>query len=166
MQKAVSNSLLIFFLLILSCPTIFGQSISEKKSLISILKHLEEKHDIRFSYATNDIDDILIVTPNEHFNLEESLNYLSNKTSFNYIKINERYITVQNKKKTGLKCGKILDSNTGLALEGTEITFSNSSETTFTNKEGVFYAPSNQYSGLIIIKFLGYQDIIINSKEY
>ena len=71
MQKAVSNSLLLFFLLIFSCPTILGQSTSEKKSLISILKHLEKKHDIRFSYATNEIDDIHILTPNENFKLEE-----------------------------------------------------------------------------------------------
>ncbi|MFT4697044.1 MAG: hypothetical protein ACI9SJ_000160 [Flavobacteriaceae bacterium] len=166
MQKAVSNSLLLFFLLIFSCPTILGQSTSEKKSLISILKHLEKKHDIRFSYATNEIDDIHILTPNENFKLEESLKYLSNKTSFNYIKINKRYITVQNKKNTVLKCGKIFDSNTNLALEAAEVTFSNSSKTTFTNKEGLFYFPSNQYSGLIIISFLGYQDVIINSKEF
>ncbi|MBV1922957.1 MAG: TonB-dependent receptor plug domain-containing protein [Flavobacteriaceae bacterium] len=166
MQKAASKRLLLFLLLILFTSKIIGQISSEKNPLISILKHLEEKHDIRFSYATEDVDEIFIISPSENISLEKSLAYLNEATSLNFIKINERYITVQNKKGTGLKCGIIVNSDTNLPLNGAEIKFLNTTKTTFSNKSGLFYFPTKKYSGLIKISHLGFQDIIINSKEF
>lgn len=166
MQKAASNRLLLFLLLILFTSNIIGQISSEKNPLISILKQLEEKHDIRFSYATEDVDDIFLISPSENISLEKSLAYLNEATSLNFIKINERYITVQNKKGTGLKCGIIVNSDTNLPLNGAEVIFLNTTKTTFSNKNGLFYFPTKKYSGLIKISHLGFQDIIINSNEF
>lgn len=165
MQKIVRNSFFFYFLLLLSCCAIYGQNTSEKESLSLILKTLENKHNIRFSYATLDVNHVFVIPPQNKLNLDQSLNYIKNKTIFTFKKINNRYISIQIKKDNSVLCGTIIDAITGKPLEGASIFISEKKIIAITNNKGKFYflKPNNKQN--LNINFIGYEDLKVSSQS-
>ncbi|MGV6828896.1 MAG: TonB-dependent receptor [Flavobacteriales bacterium] len=165
MQKAVRNNLLFFFLLLLTCNTINGQNSSENESLSIILKNLESKHNIRFSYATNDVNHVFLIPPQNNFSLQKSLNYIEQHSIFTFKKINNRYISLLIKNEKNLICGTIIDASSNQIIEGASVIYSKNKNLTTSNSKGVFYIPKTKENLKITIHLLGYEDIIITNKN-
>ncbi|GAA3781697.1 TonB-dependent receptor [Corallibacter vietnamensis] len=68
----------------------------EQKPLVSILKTLESRYNISFSYADNTIKNIFSLAPNQELSLEESLAVLEKNTSLNFDILNDRFIVIKN----------------------------------------------------------------------
>ncbi len=154
-----TNSLLLF-LFLFSFQTIFGQISPEKKSLITVLKSIEEKFDVRFTYETEKIQEIKVELPPERISLSEILEYLNQNTTFNYTKLDKRFITVVQKNTNEFYCGTVINTANNNFLIGATISTTNHSFITTTNSEGKFHLPLSIKNKRIVISYLGFEDLI------
>ncbi|MEL6812889.1 MAG: carboxypeptidase-like regulatory domain-containing protein, partial [Bacteroidota bacterium] len=167
MQRPTTKlvSLLFFILFLFANQQVSGQN-TEERSLASILKELEEQWDIRFSYVPSEIENVTLPTLPDDISLEQALIALAARTEFEYVAISDRYISVSRKlipDKT--LCGRVLDTQTGLPLEGTSIVVGADVFGTSTNRDGVFSIPSQFSNERIEIQFLGYTTLTLNASE-
>jgi len=76
----------------------------EKQSLISILKILETRYNIKFSYADKTIKNKKIAPLKSELTLQEALEFLKLETNLDYEVLNNRFIAIKSqKKRRGLK---------------------------------------------------------------
>jgi TonB dependent receptor-like, beta-barrel/CarboxypepD_reg-like domain/TonB-dependent Receptor Plug Domain len=161
--KLVSFLLLVLFLF--SNQQIYGQNTGES-SLVSVLKKLEERHSVSFSYVANEISEILIPPPSNEISLEDALRYLNEHTTFQFTKIDQRYISVSKKNDSNKEaCGIIVDGITGLPLEGANVVVGRNSFGTVTQINGVFVIPIEFTSEEISIQHVGFTTLFISSNE-
>jgi len=161
--KLVSFLLLVLFLF--SNQQIYGQN-TEKSSLVSVLKKLEERHSVSFSYVTNEISEIFIPPPSSEISLEDTLRYLNEHTTFQFTKIDQRYISVSKKNGSNNEaCGIIIDGVTGLPLEGANVVVGQNSFGTVTQINGVFVIPKEFISEEISIQHVGFTTLLISANE-
>ncbi|WP_186987702.1 TonB-dependent receptor [Constantimarinum furrinae] len=158
MHLKTNNFRLVFItlLFVFSLQNIHGQN-TEKKALLSIMTDLESKHNVRFSYATQDVSQISIVPPEESLNLNESLQYLNNITPLIFTEIDNRYITVVRKNNISKYCGRIINSETGDPMEGANIVSQNSRFSTISNSEGYFYLPQSAAGTNFTVSHVGFE---------
>jgi len=159
MQRKTTNlvSFLLVLLFLFSNHSLSGQNL-EPQPLTSILKELEIKHDVSFSYVASEINNISIAPPPTDISLDEALTYLNQNTRLRFSKIDERYISVSKKK--GIKnhfCGVVLDNLTGLPMEGASVVVGDGKFGTLTNVDGEFMIPNEFASQQISIQYIGYQ---------
>ncbi len=159
-----TNSLLLF-LFLFSFQTIYGQISPEKKSLIAVLKSIEKKFEVRFTYETEKIQEIKVEFPPERLNLSETLEYLNNNTAFNYTKLDERFITVVQKNTNEFYCGTVINTTNNNILIGATISTTNHTFITSTNSEGEFHLPLSIKKKRLVISFLGFEDVIIQVSD-
>ncbi|MEM7087908.1 MAG: TonB-dependent receptor [Bacteroidota bacterium] len=161
MQRKTTSlvSFLLVLLFLFSNHTLCGQNL-EPQPLTSILKDLETKHDVSFSYVASEISQINIVPPNENAPLNEALSYLNRNTGLRFSKINERYISVSKKGSTGANyCGVVFDQLTSLPMEGASIVVEDGLFGTVTNADGMFTIPNEFVGRQISIQFIGYHSL-------
>lgn len=73
------RQLFFVFLLFFGAKT-FAQNLKEKQPLRTVLGTLEQRYELTFTYADENIEGIFIVPPSENFDLDESLQYLHRKS--------------------------------------------------------------------------------------
>lgn len=93
------NKLYFIFIALLSFGKTFCQHKETKILLDDFLPQIEQKFDVRFSSASNNTKKIKIKIPNSNLNLESTLLYITQNTSLDFKKINDRYITIVPKNK-------------------------------------------------------------------
>ncbi|HEX9827817.1 MAG TPA: hypothetical protein VGA80_14555, partial [Flavobacteriaceae bacterium] len=86
-----------------------AQNNSKPVPLVDIIAITESKFDVKFSYAVEDVKDILIEKPDSSLTLEQTIAYLNAKTLLNFKFIDQRYITVSVIDKHINICGYVLD---------------------------------------------------------
>ncbi|WP_229719718.1 TonB-dependent receptor plug domain-containing protein [Winogradskyella haliclonae] len=93
------NNFKSFLLILLFGVSLHGyaQTDNQKKPLSEILKQLEAKFDIRFSYADETVKTINL-SFNDDLSLEEALLYLEEKTDLTFNRLNSRFISVEQRK--------------------------------------------------------------------
>lgn len=134
----------------------------EQLPLATVLKSLETKHDVSFSYVANEISQIRIISPPNDLTLEEDLGYLRNRTPFQYTKIDDRYISVTKVVVSSSNfCGRIRDALTEELLEGANIIVGQNLYGTVSNSNGLFFIPNEFYNDVITIQYLGHQLLVV-----
>lgn len=155
---------LVFLLPVCFCAE--SQEIKEKQSLQSVLKILEARFNITFTYVDENIEGISIVIPSAQFNLDEALEYLHLNTGLNFEQLNERFIAIQKKlpPKTIDICGILIDSETREKISEASIR----AETTYaiTNETGLFQLTDVPEKSILTIKSLGYRSVTIPAKKF
>jgi outer membrane receptor for ferrienterochelin and colicin len=73
----------------------FSQVEDDKIPLTEILKTLEQRYNVRFSYADKTIANIKLKAPNINLSLDEVLSYLKNETDLVFNPLNKRFISVE-----------------------------------------------------------------------
>tara|TARA_R110000868_G_scaffold88088_5_gene245792 strand:+ start:5002 stop:7320 length:2319 start_codon:yes stop_codon:yes gene_type:complete len=87
---------LFIYLFFLNFSLLKAQSIQkEQQPLISVLKILETRYDIRFSYADQSIMDKKAVVPNKDLPLEDALTSLKNETELEFEILDNRFIVIK-----------------------------------------------------------------------
>ena len=167
MPKIASSYKTIFFLLVFCA---FGaKSVAqetEETTLLSYLKSLEKEYNVRFSYVREEVEEVTLKPlSKESGSIENVLSYLRKNTPLIYHRINERYITITSTENDGSLCGRIIDFETQLPLEGATIFSENNSFNTITNAEGFFYIPSQYKNANFTVSFVGYSSIKKNTSS-
>ncbi len=164
----IASSYKVFLLILVFC--VLGANATAQKTeettLLAYLETLEKKHDVRFSYVHEEIEGIKLIKPSEDVvDIENVLLYLRENTPFHFNRINERYITITSHKNSGLLCGRLIDYETQLPLEGATIIAADNSFKTISNAEGFFYVPQQPANTNFTISFVGYSRLASSTSK-
>jgi hypothetical protein len=167
MPKIASSYRILVFLLVLC---VFGTKTmaqeTEETTLVAYLETLEKQYNVRFSYVRKEVEGITLKPISEQDTpLESVLSYLRENTPFFYNRINERYITITTKENEGNLCGRIIDLETQMPLEGATILSENNSFKTISNAEGFFYIPLQSKDINFTVTYVGYAKITKNTSD-
>jgi hypothetical protein len=154
----------LILIVVFCCNALIAQN-ADKISLLNLFATLEEKHDIRFSFASDEVADILIEAPPKNSTLFEVLAYLNSQTPLLFTQIDSRYITVVLKSQEKFLCGILVDESTLLPLEGATILGNEIIFATSSDAEGKFYLPEKYGLETINISYVGFQSIQLNVSE-
>ncbi|NNM24173.1 MAG: TonB-dependent receptor [Flavobacteriaceae bacterium] len=139
---------------------------SGKLSLIYILSELETEHDVRFSYVPSELEEIVVQPIPRGSTLDQAIEHLALNSSFNFARIDDRYISVSKKTNSASDlCGKITDQRTGQALEGATITVGDGQFVVLSGSNGNFYIPKEYNLEQLTIQFLGYSEKKIQATQ-
>ncbi|HBU78588.1 MAG TPA: TonB-dependent receptor, partial [Muricauda sp.] len=69
----------------------------EQQSLISYIKNIENRFDVKFSYLDEDLDGLTLKIPESLNTLEEILQYIKDIFNIQTEKLNDRYYTLSTK---------------------------------------------------------------------
>lgn len=95
------GTLSIFILLLfLNILTLSSQTVQkEKHPLADVLKIIESRYNISFSYADATIKDKKVVIPDKSLTLEDALDFLNNETNLEFELLNNRFVAIKIRKK-------------------------------------------------------------------
>ncbi|MBD0850717.1 TonB-dependent receptor [Maribacter arenosus] len=157
-------SIIACLLLFFSFSKIMAQddSVTAKK-LISVLRSLETRYDIKFSYIDADITDITIKS--SHFeDLQDILSDIRDQTQLKIQKLNERYYTVT-KSITVDICATVLDNFKENTVTGSSVSVLNSDIAMITDSDGYFSMENIPRKSMIQIKHIGFKPLFITAEE-
>lgn len=166
MPKKRLKLFLIFFSLLLwfSPKTVVAQDIvGTKTDLISYLKLLEDRYDVKFSYVDNDINDLIILV-SENKNLQDILSNLQEQTQIKIQKLNSRYYTLT-KSTTVDICAIVLDNFEENSVSGSTVEVLESSIAAITDANGHFAFDNIPRDAIIQIKHIGFKPLFIKAKD-
>ncbi|MCF6307738.1 MAG: TonB-dependent receptor [Flavobacteriaceae bacterium] len=158
LRKTNKNLLLFLFFSVVTFP-FYGQTTAEKKPLALLLTATEEKFEVRFTYATKNIENIYLESPSEVFSLAETLDYFNKNTPLLFTKVDNRFITITLKNSPFERCGIVTNSITGEPLEGATILTNNQNFAGITNNEGWFVIPPTIKANTVTISFIGFKKV-------
>src|SRR5690606_38406549 len=126
----------------------------------------ERNYNIRFSYVREDVEGINIIVPQIDTNsIDLILPYLRKNTPFIYNRINERYITIISNSNKQKLCGRVIDFNTQLPLEGANIIFEDVNYSTVSDAEGYFYISEEVENTRFTVSYIGYSPFLKNTSQ-
>ena len=157
-----------WILLIGLCAVNFclGQNNSIKRPLKDIITATELKFNVKFSYAFDDVSDVVIEQPSPDFNLEQTIAYLNSKTLLNFKILDSRYITVSVIEKNISICGLVVASENIEPLLGASVVVNNSNKGIITNENGKFQLNDVPLNAAITISYLGFKSLQIPAKYF
>lgn len=130
----------------------YSQISQEKVALKVVLDHLKEKHTVAFNYQSNLLNDILVLPPKESLTFSEKIKNLEKQTSFKFLRISDKIISVV---KTIKFCGYIKDELNNEPLEGATVT--SKYFNIVTDENGFFEFTSEKINSAITIRFIGFK---------
>jgi hypothetical protein len=90
------------FLIIVFCNLTYGQNQKEKQPLAQILIELEKRYDVKFSFETKTVEDIVISPLYPELSLKQALTQLRKVTPLNFEILSDRFIAITPKKDSEL----------------------------------------------------------------
>ena len=161
MPKIASSYKIVILLLV--CCAVGTKTLAqetEETPLLAYLETVEVIHKVRFSYVREELEMVRVKSPPKAESaLEDILLYLRKKTPFFYNRINDRYITIRTIKNTEKLCGRILDLQTGLPLEGATIISKPGAFKTISGADGYFFIPQQDSSTVFTVTYVGYSPL-------
>ncbi len=135
----------------------------EETSLISYIQQLEDKFEVKFSYADADIGSVKITIPESEV-LAEILNHLRIQTKLKIQKLNERYYTIVNTNTISI-CGVVLDNFQQNTVTGASVEVLGTEKAVITDILGNFSLENVPMDAKIQIKHIGFKTLFIDAKE-
>ncbi|WP_366183545.1 TonB-dependent receptor [Flavobacterium ovatum] len=158
------NKWLIYFLFLISFSN-YAQKTVGTIPLENYLKGIEQKFDVKFSYAVSDVANVKINQPIQKLTLEQTITYLNTNSLLNFKALDKRYITVSLADKKVAICGIIIGYDTQNPLSGASISM-NSILKTSTNAKGNFSLTNVSLEATILVSYLGYESQQITVKNF
>ena len=142
---------LLFFLY----PPVLAQERQASLGLISYIKSLENRFDVRFSYIDNDLKGYDLLPFDESLSLEEILDRLASRFNLEVQKLSARDATL-NSRDTGDICGSVLDTFARNSIPGASVEVMGSGLARITDQQGLFSMDRVPKDALLKIRYLGY----------
>lgn len=136
---------------------------TSKVYLNSYLQELENRFDVKFSYADANIQSIEIIRPNDE-SLEGILNKLRGQTQIDIQKLNERYYTLI-KGDTISICASVLDNYEQNTVMGATVEVLDSETTTITDLDGTFSLSDIPREAVLSIKHIGFKTLFVEAQD-
>jgi hypothetical protein len=128
-------------------------------SLRAIIDDLENRFEVSFTFVDEDIEGVFLPSPSINMSLSESIEYLNNKTTLNFQKLNDRFITISRSKKSDITiCGVLIDREDGRVIHGA--TIQGPSKFTVSNENGGFRLTGLTQEDTVLFRYLGYEYLI------
>ncbi|WP_165747982.1 carboxypeptidase-like regulatory domain-containing protein [Cellulophaga sp. Z1A5H] len=165
MPKTQSSIITIFLIAILffsSLSSIGQENKTARVSLRAYLNQIEETFSVKFSFADNSINSILILS--QEFNeLEAAIHYIETETPLDLKKIDARYYTIS---KSMLSiCAKVLDNFEQNTLHNASIKVLEQNIATITDDTGSFYLNNVPRKSTIEIRHIGFKPLFVKAEE-
>lgn len=136
------------------------------RPLLTVLEHLEERFDVRFSYASRDIEYTKIEAPDYNNTLPEILENLNKSSSLFFRFIDDRYIVITKNPDAFINlCGRLINGDSGFPLEGASIQVLESRQAGTSDANGTFTLQNVQNNSLLEIRHIGFKTLKVNAAE-
>ncbi|WP_127138718.1 TonB-dependent receptor [Flagellimonas oceanensis] len=123
--------------------------------LVSYLKSLETRYDIKFSYIDEDLDGLTIVVPENLNSIEEILSYIEDTFRIETEKLNNRYYTLSKNDRVKI-CGIVLDNFADNTVMGATVEVLGTDIAKITDNNGTFSLENIPREASLQIRYLGY----------
>ena len=155
-----------YFLFIIGA--VFSQNQPQKLPLIDILTLIEEQHDVKFSYNSNLIKNILCFTFKQEKTLKEKLENLSNQTYLNFNQIDARYIVISEKEitKNHTISGVLINQKNKEVAAFSSVIIKGTTRGTTADENGKFILHNVSSNQQIVIQSVGFYSVIIPGYKF
>ena len=154
---------LIFFIWCFGVISAIAQNVSFKNTPIKeVLIALEQKHNIKFSYAEEDLGNTMISFDFSEINLIQTLKKLNELSGLTYTKLTDRYITIVNEVTIA---AYIKAPTTNEPLMGCSIIVLNKNKGSISDETGYFTLKNISINDTLSISYLGYKTTFIPTKS-
>ncbi|MDG2432174.1 carboxypeptidase-like regulatory domain-containing protein, partial [Flavobacterium sp.] len=160
----LQNKWIVLLLLLIRFNS-YSQQSTAVIPLTTIIQNTEQRYNVKFSYAVEDVKNIRIEAPNASLTFKEVITYLNAKVLLNFKAIDDRYVTVSLLNKTVRVCGTVYSETTKTTLPGASIRLVGSSRGAVANGTGTFTIDNIPLNATIIVSFIGYEDQQFTPKE-
>jgi len=143
---------LMFFLL---CSLNAQEKQRSSIDLVSYLKSLETRYDIKFSYIDEDLDGLTIVVPENLNSIEKILSYIEDTFRIETEKLNDRYYTLSKNDRVNI-CGVVLDNFADNTVMGATVEVLGTDIAKITDSNGAFSLHNIPREASLQIRYLGY----------
>lgn len=149
------------FCFLLVVGVVFAQNQSKKTPLESILKLLESKYDVKFSYNSNLINNVVCFPFKNEKTLKEKLDNLSGQTFLNFNQIDARYVVIAEKEitKNHTICGVLINLKTKEPAAYSSVLIKGTSRGTTADENGKFTLNNVSSNQEITIQSIGFTSI-------
>ena len=124
-------------------------------SLISYIKTLEDRFDIKFSYLNEDLEGYAIQIPENLNSLSDILQYIQDKFRIIPEKLNNRYYALSKNNRINL-CGVVLDNFAENTVIGATVEVMGFNIAIITDSDGSFRLENVSRDASLRIRYLGY----------
>lgn len=156
--------LCIAFVLFLPFLTVAQTTQPALRPLPTLIKELEEKHNIKFSYINKDIEDLSTTIPDALVALDDILSFLESEFQIKVEKISDRYYSIVKQTLIDI-CGRVLDNFAENTVPGATIEVLGSEIALTTDLEGQFRLEDIPRDASLKVRYLGYLTQYIAAEE-
>jgi hypothetical protein len=154
----MSNTKNTFFVLLFFCFGIILSGMAQDKlPAREAFELLKKRYNVTFSYIEKDLENILIVVPQEDISLNELIKKLQKNSLLSIKKIGSDRIAIAVLKDNLSICGSVVDEDTDEVLIGASIT-TKSLKGSVSDEEGKFKLSDLKNSDVFTISFIGYEE--------
>lgn len=159
-QYALALSILFLFF---NINALFAQ---EKTNIKFVLEELEDRYQVKFTYADDVIEQVLVTPPNILSSIDDYLQHLEEQTLLRFSKTTPPFIAIQQRTDLIKLCGFVKDYTNDLPLQGATIQGKN--QAVITDHNGYFELTRKpEEEQPMQIDFLGYESVtfLLNFEE-
>ncbi|MBO0329039.1 TonB-dependent receptor [[Muricauda] lutisoli] len=149
------SGLLLGFLFFLVCNIHAQEKQQSPIDLISYIKNLENRFDVKFSYIDEDLEGMTIAIPENFGTLEEILQYIEETFRIETEKLNDRYYTLSTNNQVNI-CGIVLDNFADNTVMGATVEVLGKDTAKITDNNGSFSLENVPRNASLQIRYLGY----------
>ncbi len=136
---------------------------ANRKKLSDIIKTLENKHGVSFSYNNKLVDPYKISYRQGQYSLNQLMDIVFKQTALTYEFIDSSHVVILQESYEGeLMCGYLFDSASQLPLSGATISNRDFSVGEVTDETGYFEFILTENDHALLCSYLGFEDIEIN----
>lgn len=147
--------LILGFLFFVLCNTNAQEKQQSPPTLISYLKTLEDRFDVKFSYLDEDLEGLTITIPGNLSSLEDILQYVEDSLQIETEKLNDRYYTLSKDNRVNI-CGVVLDNFAENTVMGATVEVLGTDIAKITDDNGTFSLQNIPRDASLQIRYLGY----------
>tara|TARA_R110000751_G_scaffold29734_1_gene76489 strand:+ start:232661 stop:235228 length:2568 start_codon:yes stop_codon:yes gene_type:complete len=147
--------LILGFLFFVLCNTNAQEKQQSPPTLISYLKTLEDRFDVKFSYIDEDLEGLTITIPGNLSSLEDILQYVEDSLQIETEKLNDRYYTLSKDNRVNI-CGVVLDNFAENTVMGATVEVLGTDIAKITDDNGTFSLQNIPRNASLQIRYLGY----------
>ncbi len=151
------------FLLLLLPGLSRGQETERIWDVADLLRGLETRFEIKFSFADEDLQGLEVTLPS-NLSLEESLAQLRGQTQLRIQKLNARYYTVA-RSETVTVCARVLDNFENNTIPGATVEVLGGNRAVVTGADGQFSLTDLPRGATLRIRHLGYKTLYIQAEN-
>ena len=166
MNSTNKKILLVLTCFLFSIFTFSQKNVNGNKTLSYVLKSLEKKFEVKFSYANKTIENILIVDVPKGLSLKQTITFLEKNSKLTYTFLTEKEILISKPEPVFTICGYLTDITSKKPIEGVLINVLHSKTSATSDSLGYFVLKNIHNNQNIQINHVSYPAIVINSNNF